>query len=172
MSTYRTKQDRKKVEGYQAVKKDPETGRPLCRLCGGLVPKPRRSFCSAECVHEWQIRSSVRYARYQVYKRDKAVCQACCLDCSKLKKHILSLPKEERLAEAAKYGIPKHRIYGSYWDVDHIHAVALGGGESALSGLQTLCVACHKEKTKHDLKLIRDSRQKTGSDKGNDGNAV
>jgi len=44
------------------------------------------------------------------------------------------------------------------WDADHIVAVVNGGGMCALDGYQTLCVECHKKKTKLDLQE-RDRRK-------------
>ncbi|CAE8732040.1 unnamed protein product, partial [Polarella glacialis] len=34
-----------------------------------------------------------------------------------------------------------------FWEADHVRAVADGGGEADLLGYQTLCVACHVEKS-------------------------
>lgn len=44
------------------------------------------------------------------------------------------------------------------WDADHVTAVVNGGGGCALDGYQTLCVECHKKKTKLDLQE-RDQRR-------------
>lgn len=35
----------------------------------------------------------------------------------------------------------------SFWQADHIVAVAEGGGECGIDNLQTLCTPCHKRKT-------------------------
>lgn len=45
------------------------------------------------------------------------------------------------------------------WEADHVLAVVNGGGGCSLDGYRTLCVACHREKTKGDL-VIRDGRKK------------
>lgn len=37
------------------------------------------------------------------------------------------------------------------WQADHIQAVANGGGGKGLENYQTLCLECHKQKTKIDL---------------------
>ena len=50
----------------------PGTKLPQCRRCGGVIPTGRRrTFCSAECVHEWKLRTNPQYLRSEVYKRDR-----------------------------------------------------------------------------------------------------
>jgi 5-methylcytosine-specific restriction endonuclease McrA len=41
---------------------------------------------------------------------------------------------------------PTHRI--TFWDADHIKEVCRGGGLCGLENLQTLCVLCHRKKTR------------------------
>ena len=48
-----------------------------CRWCGGKVQPPRRTFCGAPCVHEYRLRSSNRYMRDCVFRRDGGVCGIC-----------------------------------------------------------------------------------------------
>lgn len=45
------------------------------------------------------------------------------------------------------------------WEADHIVAVVNGGGGVGLNGYQTLCIECHKKKTKGDL-IARDESRK------------
>lgn len=52
-------------------------GRNLCRWCKEEVPAPRRTFCSAACVHEHRLRSNPGYVRAQVFARDKGICNSC-----------------------------------------------------------------------------------------------
>jgi 5-methylcytosine-specific restriction protein A len=133
----------------------------LCRYCKQDVKrlnKKARTFCSPECVHEYQVRSNPTYARHEVYKRDRGVCALCGLDCSKffsgLKKAIKGLRKVDRDQGAANYFkafdvemVPwKHR--STWWDADHIHQVAAGGGECSLQNLRTLCLPCHRRVTR------------------------
>ena len=54
-----------------------EQGRPLCRFCGGLVPPPRRTFCSNICIDEWVLRTDTAHARKRVWERDHGVCARC-----------------------------------------------------------------------------------------------
>lgn len=141
------------------VKKNAE-GQNLCRYCSGVVKPPRRSFCSASCVHEWKIRSHTRYARGCVRKRDKGVCVLCKLDCTKLRKDLNSLPPAARYAKAAELGIPKHLAYRkSLWQMDHIIPVSEGGGSCGLENLRTLCISCHQKETAKLRKRLAEQKR-------------
>lgn len=48
-----------------------------CRQCGGQVARPRRTFCSDSCVHDWKLLHWPSYARALVRKRDKGRCAEC-----------------------------------------------------------------------------------------------
>src|SRR5690606_5885236 len=61
-----------------------ENGRAICRWCRTPVQRPRRTFCSDACVHEWKIRSSPSYVRSEVKKRDKGICRLCGLNVVKV----------------------------------------------------------------------------------------
>ncbi|NXS04340.1 ZRAB3 endonuclease, partial [Oxylabes madagascariensis] len=41
---------------------------------------------------------------------------------------------------------------GQFWQVDHIQPVYSGGGQCSLENLQTLCTACHRERTAKQAK--------------------
>lgn len=43
-------------------------------------------------------------------------------------------------------------LISDIWQADHIIPVHKGGGACGLDNYQTLCVTCHREKTKIDLK--------------------
>ncbi|KKL88278.1 hypothetical protein LCGC14_1926330 [marine sediment metagenome] len=45
--------------------------------------------------------------------------------------------------------------YGHAFEVDHIQAIVNGGTDFDEKNLQVLCVDCHKDKTKKDMKLRR-----------------
>ena len=70
------------------VKRPGETERH-CRFCGGVVARPRLTFCSQECVDKWTLRSRPQDARWAVERRDRGVCAICGVDCRQI----------ERLAE-------------------------------------------------------------------------
>lgn len=66
-------------------------GRRLCRYvrCNNEVPKGRRTWCSDGCVHEYRLRSDWNYARTQLRKREKGVCQVCGADTRKFKRSLI-----------------------------------------------------------------------------------
>ena len=51
----------------------------------------------------------------------------------------------------------KHR--SAFWDADHIHQVAAGGGECGLDNLRTLCLPCHKRVTKQFMDDLRAAKR-------------
>ncbi len=131
-----------------------------CRYCGGVVPKPRRSWCSAECVEEFQIRAWPQHARLRVEERDHGICATCGCDTDKIQRiaHWVIRDADEGVGTwqdvlQAREGAHQFlRDLGfsalrSLWDVDHILPVDLGGGSCGLMNLQTLCRPCHKTKT-------------------------
>ena len=113
-----------------------------CRWCGGVVPKTRRSFCSAVCVHEWRLRSDPGYLREQVFHRDRGVCAACGLDTEALRQDKRKLDYAARRRFEKEWGSRRN-----LWDADHLVPVVEGGGECDLSNMRTLCLRCHREAT-------------------------
>ena len=106
-------------------------GRPICRWCRGPVERPRRTFCSEPCVHEWKIRSSPWYVRREVKKRDKGICRLCGLDVLKAHREWgrRKPPASDRAARR------QWRAERPRWEADHIVPVADGGGESILEAI-------------------------------------
>ena len=130
-------------------------GRPLCRQCGKETEPPRRSFCSTECVNAWKVRSQAGFAREQVFERDRGVCRACGLD-TELHKQLMYRVRNEKGEMAYRnliihyYNLTQHQfdLDKHFYEVDHVVSVADGGGSCGLENLQTLCVPCHKRKTR------------------------
>ena len=144
-----------------------------CRWCKEDVKRfspSRRTFCCDECVREYKIRSDVGFARGEVYKRDKGICQICGLDCSKffsgLKRHLKGISYRDKEAEAEKYfldhGVPyvkwKHR--STFYDADHIKPVVQNGGSCGLDNLRLLCIPCHLGETKKLRKELSKGKSK------------
>jgi 5-methylcytosine-specific restriction endonuclease McrA len=50
--------------------------------------------------------------------------------------------------EYASNGWPKSPTFDALWQADHILEVVNGGGKCGLENIQTLCIPCHKAKTK------------------------
>lgn len=130
----------------------PFTG--ACRWCAGAIVPPRRTFCSAACVHEHRLRSDNRYMRDCVYQRDRGICAVCGVD-GKAVGHDLRACSSAAAETSLRrlYDIPLSRKIwrrkhgGAVFDVDHILPVAHGGGQCGLGNLRTLCLACHKAVT-------------------------
>jgi|YNPMSStandDraft_1061717.scaffolds.fasta_scaffold09510_2 5-methylcytosine-specific restriction endonuclease McrA len=152
-----------------------------CRWCGNEIPKNsrRRTFCSDKCVHEYKIRSNYNYAREKVYERDRGVCAQCGLDTDRFKEELktqaeLMAKKSGRSALiilkelARENGMPGPER--TWWEADHIVAIAEGGGLGGLDSYQTLCYKCHQQKTiemRHRLKGTGNKfveRDKEGAD--------
>jgi 5-methylcytosine-specific restriction protein A len=121
-------------------------GRPLCRQCAVEVPSGRRSFCSAQCVHEWKLRTDPGYLREKVFERDEGVCAGCGLDTVALRFHFLKLDYKARHRFLLEWNL-KEGFRRSLGDADHIIPVADGGGECDLSNMRTLCLKCHRAVT-------------------------
>ena len=52
---------------------------------------------------------------------------------------------------------------GDFWQADHKHAVADGGGESSLDNFQTLCTPCHTAKTTRENATRKRKQEASGS---------
>jgi 5-methylcytosine-specific restriction protein A len=144
------------------VKKDAD-GNRLCRWDQKPVGK-RRSYCGKSCLKEVDIRCSAGMLRYHVKERDKGICAGCGLDTQKLKRimdhaarsyyeirhgigstnHTWFSGEFNKDSFLVRLGFNRH---GSLWEADHVVEV-INGGESTLENTQTLCVPCHKAKTK------------------------
>ncbi len=153
-------------------------GRPSCRWCQGSVPKPRRTFCGAECVHQWKLRTRPSYLRARVWARDRGICAECGVDAKSWARSVKSkitrgmkaaglvrggsgdaaaLVRKIEQAALRAYGLTSSR--SSFWDADHIVPVAEGGGECDLANLRTLCLKCHKAASKQLAARLAEARR-------------
>jgi len=119
-----------------------ERQRQPCRWCQGEVSRGRFTFCSAECVHAWKLRTDPGYLRKQVFARDRGVCAQCGVDTEALRKDKRKLDYTARRRFESEWGKRRH-----LWDADHIVPVAEGGGECDLTNMRTLCLKCHRVAT-------------------------
>lgn len=137
---------------------DGRTKLAACRWCEGPIPPKgrRRTFCSADCVHQYKVRTDSGYRRQKVFERDNGICGLCGVDCLGYENQLAALPwhsepgKEQRARERARRmaGMKRRaRGTGHLWQADHITPVSEGGGECDLDNLRTLCTACHKAET-------------------------
>jgi len=144
-------------------------GEKICYNCGGPLPKGRPFNCSHKCSEEWQCRTSPAHLRYVLQCRDKGVCALCGVDTIALRKEYDALPKETytsrsdeespRVQFLKRHGIPWGRVYGDWWDADHITPVVEGGGECGPEGFRTLCIPCHQRVTR-ELRQRMSQRRK------------
>jgi hypothetical protein len=138
-----------------------ENGRNLCRWCHLEVPKRRITFCSEWCVHEWKLRTDAGYLRDQVFRRDRAICAECRIDCQAAYFELKRSrgPKRQKLLDRWDLKTLNRK---SLWDADHILPVAEGGGECDVLNLRTLCILCHRKKTS-ELRLKRQVQKQSGA---------
>jgi len=140
-------------------------GNRICRQCEVEVKPPRRTICSKECLHQWKLRSSSKYLRQYVYQRDLGICAFCSVDTRYTKISIENVWREFRLSgqhDPSKYqpllnicgslNITTKESVKSLWHADHIIEVYKGGGETGLENIRTLCIACHKARSKGSRK--------------------
>jgi 5-methylcytosine-specific restriction protein A len=121
-------------------------GRRLCRWCSQEVPPRKRTFCSAECVHAWRLRTSPAYLRDAVLNRDRGICARCTVDTLAAYRMLRRARGQKRIALLHIWGLESLRRK-SLWDADHVVPVVEGGGECDLSNLRTLCIHCHRVMT-------------------------
>ena len=119
-----------------------------CPSCGLPKSKWNRrtdwTCCSVDCTknfwaeHDKSI--SWQGQRLKALKRDNYTCQKCGIKYSKMYKDI----DGKEIEYEDEGGL----------QLDHIIPVSIGGDSLELDNLQTLCVKCHINKTKEDMKSI------------------
>ena len=140
----------------------------LCRWCGldvHRLDKRRRTFCSPECVHEFNIRSSSSYIREYIGKRDAYTCQICGLECRGFIHHLRQFVKDQMVGlgytewqnRRKEFETEFFRQHGMEWvntnsrstfyDIDHILASSKGGNQCSEENLRVVCLRCHRIET-------------------------
>ncbi|KAM6332718.1 DNA annealing helicase and endonuclease ZRANB3 isoform 2-T3 [Podargus strigoides] len=147
-------------------------GNPLCLSChqptaqldpGCQARAWDTRFCSHACQEDFSIRSSQSYLRTKVFEIEHGVCQFCKQNAQELYLSIRDAPKSQRkklLESSWMSHLPLGQLNeiitnpteGQFWQVDHIRPVYSGGGQCSLENLQTLCTACHRERTAKQAK--------------------
>eukprot|EP00803_Ostreobium_quekettii_P008937 evm.model.scf_153.2 EVM.evm.TU.scf_153.2 scf_153:8261-20215(-) len=151
------------------------------------LPSAMFLFCSGQCEVDFSVKSSVRGMRRELFKLERGVCQMCRLDCHGLVKtlQLISLHSREWRQRrgavirqrAPKLALPKYKahfnklvtqsIAGNAWHADHIVPVYKGGGNCTLVNMRTLCVGCHSDVTREQVKerkAQRDRERLNGED--------
>ncbi|NWY48225.1 ZRAB3 endonuclease, partial [Sylvia atricapilla] len=144
-------------------------GTPLCLSCQQptALPAPGRAwdtrFCCHACQEDFSIRSSNSCLRSRVFLIEHGVCQACHNNAQQLYLSVRDAPRSQRkqlLESSWMSHLPLGQLNemirspaeGQFWQVDHILPVYSGGGQCSLENLQTLCTACHRERTAKQAK--------------------
>ena len=146
---------------------------PLCLVCGDAYDASRREtlghpFCGEPCAKAFRVKTRAGFARAELFKLERGVCQSCGLDCDALLARLLaepSVPERVRALESARgpraeekggalcfssaraAAIARAPRAGDLWQADHIVPVAEGGGECGLENFRTLCDGCHRRAT-------------------------
>ena len=131
-------------------------------------------FCGRACREAYACQTSAQGLRRVVFARDGGVCALCGADGHALVERLRALaaaPHGRRVAAALRANaawadFPRclDRLLekpsdGRAWEADHAVRVADGGGEALADRVQTLCVPCHKAKTKQEAKRAAAERR-------------
>ncbi|NXC00230.1 ZRAB3 endonuclease, partial [Orthonyx spaldingii] len=147
-------------------------GTPLCLSCQQPTAPPQPGcpgrawdtrFCCHACQEDFSIRSSQSYLRSRVFQVEHGVCQGCQHNAQELYLSVRDAPRSQRkqlLESSWMSHLPLGQLNemirspaeGQFWQVDHIQPVFSGGGQCSLENLQTLCTACHRERTAKQAK--------------------
>lgn len=121
----------------------------LCPVCGApkeKFEKRRRVYCSKKCSDEWgEWVVSWTYYRWLFIKKHGKFCDMC------------------GITEVEAEAIGMERCWDTYFEVDHILPLVLGGSMWDEKNHQVLCYECHKKKTADDMKEL--ARHRRGYDK-------
>ena len=156
---------------YPKLDKDSE-GWWLCRYCRERITKTGRyrAWCSPKCVKNAEERTYSNRARTALFKRQNGICQLCGVDTQCLDHELRVLlglsrdlyhlfPHQRHLYHSILITLltvmkrigfstnPTMLSFRSLWQCDHIVEYAEGGTLDP-TNLQTLCIPCHKRKTK------------------------
>jgi len=129
----------------------------ICRNCGKVVPKGKKSWCNMACKQEAGIKAWPAMARRLVSQRDKGICARCGFDAEALDEAVKSLCPWGGWVQGDYRGLLSTyraflrenglRLERSHWEAHHKHAVAEGGGGCGSDNYETLCWRCHPQET-------------------------
>lgn len=151
-----------------------------CVWCDGKLTGRQQRWCSSSCVHAAMFRADPQGPDAKVYRLihdQNWACKMCGLSFEdELRKKIRRKHEAENRIGAQIYAPtwkyrteddPESKISynligqntGHLFQTDHIIPIHKGGAGIEPCNLQTICVECHKEKTKEDLKVIKQEKQ-------------
>jgi SWI/SNF-related matrix-associated actin-dependent regulator 1 of chromatin subfamily A len=136
------------------------------------------TYCSWKCAEEGRIRRGNMYSsskiRAALFELEHGVCQMCHIDAHGLFERIKCLQPAERLNALlnANFKLPstkRDRFLQNpeehdFWQADHIHAVAEGGGGTGLDNFRTLCTPCHRIETSKLHSRLKSKRLAEGNE--------
>lgn len=167
---------------FSAIYPKREDRRCACG-CDAPLPKGRRRWASPACCqkaveHFGVLKGDGTVIRSAVFRRDQGKCADCGLDTEKTRARLWSyawcwhtkyvwstdewnglLAVREEILNLIAEGFPSPRQ--TWWNADHIVPVEHGGGGSCIKNFQTLCVACHKIKTRAQAAVRASKRRAT-----------
>ena len=121
----------------------------MCRVCGGQAD-PRSTLCCQICLDTYLLGTDAAYVRQAVFNRDGGICAACGLDTQKLRlTYMQAIPGEETKRLLRQLGFYFLKDKPVFWHADHVIPLK-SKGEMTMENTQTLCVPCHKKKSKLD----------------------
>lgn len=130
-------------------------GKRLCCWCSESLSGRKRRWCGEECVHEYLVvKSDQNYLRGVAWRRDRGVCSSCKVDTERLYHQYhasINRDNEEEVTGRLK-DLGFHETASSFWQADHKVPVSEGGNLLGPGNIQTLCLSCHKRKTKNQRK--------------------
>ena len=135
-----------------------------CTWCGDPVAKGRRTWCSDDCVIAYQLRCQPTNQRAFVSKRDRQICQLCGRDTRAAAKQFRQ-HCSERIGvswSALDDEVARQCGYsrGQFGEVDHIVAVADGGGLLGVDNLRWVCGVCHAARTAEQSRVRKGRRSR------------
>ncbi|CDI87134.1 hypothetical protein, conserved [Eimeria praecox] len=131
--------------------------------------------CSGRCSDAYMARRRRQALRRQVERHDRGVCSNCRLDCGellmalkmlhaagepqwRLEEEVIRLAPSFRAWPSLTRKLARHLTSSCAWEADHRRPVKDGGGLATVDAVQTLCKACHVEKTIEERRRRRKRR--------------
>lgn len=140
-----------------------------CRWCAGDImhkngEKNMRKTWHTECVSAYKVARWPSELRRLIFSRDRGICATCGLDTvAERAKYVIGRYRNRILIDARRAkedGWPAKRK--SWWDMDHVLPLGEAHGDLTYwdaSNISTLCVKCHKTKSKGEVVRIKTFRR-------------
>jgi 5-methylcytosine-specific restriction endonuclease McrA len=128
-------------------------------VCGKPASKRSKVFCSNECKNSWWGSHDWSWVRNEILNRDSYKCAHCGLQLKRAESHYFEVISDPLGFTKTDHDLGERGYIYLPLIVDHIHPIALGGGEFDKANLQVLCKWCNKIKTKNDIGNIAQSKR-------------